>query len=190
VNVALANLTDTDGTAGPDTITIAAGESYGGAATQKSIAVTANGLPVIAAPSTLNLGAGKPGAVPGVSLGESGATSGEIFTVTVSDVNGVLSAGTGGGATVSGPGTTLTISGSLAQVNAALSTLSDTDNSAGPDTIALNAADSLGNQAAARSIAVSVTAGPVITAPGGAVIGVGKVASIPGISVSESSLWS
>ena len=186
VNVALANLTDTDGTAGADTIRLGATDAFGNVAATATIAVTVNGVPVITAPSTLSLGAGKPGAVPGVSLAESGTTAGETFSVTLSDTNGVLSAGAGGGGSVSGPGTTLTIAGSLAQVNAALGTLSDTDGTAGADTIGLSASDSFGNHAAGQSIEVSVTAGPVITAPGGAVIGVGTVSSIKGIGVSES----
>ena len=75
----------------------------------------------------------------------------------MTDGTGVLTAtGTG----VSGSGTTsLTISGSLSQVNADLTTLSDTDSSAGSDTITLTASDSFGNVATAQIIGVTVTPG-------------------------------
>ena len=53
-------------------------------------------------------------------------------------------------------GKTLTIAGTLAQVNADLSTLTDDDASTASDTIAVNASDSFGNSAGQKSIAVTV----------------------------------
>jgi hypothetical protein len=103
-------------------------------------------------------------AIAGVSVSETGntTTSGETFTAVLSDTNGVLSANTGGGGgggtiTPSNGGTTLTIVGTLAQVNADLTTLADADASTAADTITVNAGDSFGNTAAPRSIAVTVT---------------------------------
>src|SRR5208337_2683826 len=111
-------LTDTDGTTPSDTITLNASDSFGNTAALQTIAVTVNGLPVITAPASATLGVGETGAISGVSLSESGDTSGETFTVTFADANGDLSA-TGIG--VSGPETTsLTITGSLSQVNSDL----------------------------------------------------------------------
>ncbi|HZL00452.1 MAG TPA: hypothetical protein VFC47_11195, partial [Caulobacteraceae bacterium] len=94
-------------------------------------------------------------AIAGVSLSESGSTTGETFTATLTDTNGLLSAtGTG----VSGSGTTsLTISGSVAVVNAALATLKDTEAATGADTITLGATDGFGNAAATKTIAVTTT---------------------------------
>ena len=70
-------------------------------------------------------------AISGVTVTETGATSGEIFTVTVSDTHGILSATTsaaGGGGTITGTGTNhLVIQGTLTQVNADLTTLTDND---------------------------------------------------------------
>src|SRR6185312_7972207 len=186
VNVALATLTDTDTTAGSDTIAIDAADGFGNAAVEKTTAVTVNGLPVVAAPATLALGVGKPGGISGVSLSESGNTGSESFTVTLNDTHGVLSATSTGGAVVSGGGTTLTISGSFAQVNATLATLSDSDGTIGPDTIDVTATDSFGNSASEQQIAVSVAAGPVIAAPGSAKLGVGQASGVAGISLSES----
>ena len=65
-----------------------------------------------------------------------------------------------GGGTITGSGTTsLTITGSLSQVNSDLGTLSDTDGTAGSDTITVSASDSFGNSATQQTIAV--TADPV-----------------------------
>jgi hypothetical protein len=156
VTADLATMTDSDGTAGSDTISVNASDSLGNKASQSSVAVTVNGLPTLTAPASATLGIGEAGAIGGLSLSESGNTSGETFTVTLSDKHGDLSAtGTG----VSGSGTTsLTITGSLGQVNADLATLTDTDGTAGSDTITVNASDSLGNKASQKSIAVTVDA--------------------------------
>jgi hypothetical protein len=64
---------------------------------------------------------------------ESGATSNETFTVTLSDHAGLLSA-TGAGVSEAGT-TALTITGSLGQMNSDLATLTDTDPASAPDTI-------------------------------------------------------
>jgi hypothetical protein len=119
--------------------------------------------PVISAPAAATVSQGQATAISGISLSESGNTAGETFTVTLADTNGALSAtATGGGDVVSGSGTTsLAISGSLAQVNSDLGTLTDTDGTALSDTITLNASDSLGNTASPQAIAVTVTAGQV-----------------------------
>ena len=185
VQSALSTLLDTDATAGSDTITLNATDGFGNTANTDTVGVTVNGLPVIAAPSTLDLGVGKAGSITGVSLSETGTTTNETFMVTLTDMHGVLSASNAGGASVSNAGTTLTIGGSLTQVNAALDTLSDTDGTTSPDTITLNALDSFGNSAAAKSIAVAVANGPVLAAPTAATVGVNRSSPISGVSVSE-----
>ena len=90
--------------------------------------------PPVATSTTVvqTLGVNQPGSITGVSVTESGSTTGsETFTVTLSDNNGDLSAnssGSGGGGIITGFGTTLTISGTLSQVNSRhLATLQDTD---------------------------------------------------------------
>src|SRR4029077_16335138 len=178
-----ATLKDTDSTAGADTITVNASDSFGNVATAKTIAVTANGAPVITVPGAQTVSVGAATAIAGVGVSESGNTSGETFTVTLSDTNGHLSAtGTG----VSGSGTTsLTIAGTLSQVTADLGTLSDTDSTAGPDTITLNATDSFGNKASQQTIAVTASVTPVITVPGAQTLGITQLTAISGISVAE-----
>jgi hypothetical protein len=143
VNALLATVTDTDTTAGTDTITLNATDSFGNTAAPKSVAVTVNGLPVTTAPKVAVVTAGTATAISGISISETGTTTGETFTVKLTDANGLLSAtGTG----VTGSGTkALTITGSLAQVNADLATLTDNDATVAEDTISISTSDSLGN---------------------------------------------
>ncbi len=98
-------------------------------------------------------------AISGVSVSETGGTSGEIFTVTVSDTHGMLSANTSADGRRrhdqrhdGGTGTSLTIVGTLSQVNADLTTLTDTDTTPGTDNITVTATDSLGNSAQPQTI--------------------------------------
>ena len=190
VNSDLGTLKDADGVAGPDTITLNASDSFGNGATAQTIAVTANGVPVITVPGAQTVALGMATAIAGVSLAESGTTSGESFTVTLKDSNGLLSAntsGAGGGGTITGSGTAdLVITGTLSQVNADLGTLKDTDNSAGPDTITLTASDSFGNAATPATVAVTASVTPVITVPGAQTLGINQLTAISGISLAES----
>ena len=122
--------------------------------------------------SPIPFGVNQPGTI-SVSVSESVSLPNEIFTVTLTDSSGLLSA-TG----ASGNGTNiLTISGSLSQVNAALATLSDTNQVVGVDNIAVNATSSLNNVAASAIIPVTVNGPPVISVPD-PVIGVGQPAAI------------
>jgi hypothetical protein len=100
------------------------------------------GSPAISGPIEVMDTSGSTAAIGGVSLSESGSIPGETFSVTVAAANGLLSAS---GSNLSGSGTgTLTISGSLDDVNTALATLTDTDSVAGADTITYGASDSIG----------------------------------------------
>ena len=190
MNADLATLSDTDPSSGSDTITLTAKDSFGNSAQQQTIAVTASGLPVLTAPSTATVALNQATKITGVSLAESGSTSDETFTVTLSDGQGKLSATTsaeGGGGSISGSGTTsLTITGTLSQVNADLATLSDTDPSSGSDTITLTAKDSFGNSAQQQTIAVTASGLPVLTAPSTATVALNQATKISGVSLSES----
>ena len=182
LNTDLGTLKDTDATAGSDTITVNATDSFGNAATQKTISVTATGVPSIAAPSSETLGVNKALAITGISVSEASNVTGEMFSATVTDTNGVLTA-TGG--VPSNGGHTLTFTGlSFSTLNTDLGTLSDTDGTTGSDSIKVNVSDSEGNSAAQASIAVTVNP-PSIAAPSTATVGVGKSTGISGISVSE-----
>jgi hypothetical protein len=157
VNATLATLMDTDATAGTDTITVNATDSQSETATQHTIGVTVDGTPVLHVPGAQTLSSGVATGISGVSLTESGSTgSPETFTATLSDTNGTLSV-TANGATLTGNGTkSVTVSGTLTQVDAALASLTDTDATTGADTITVNASDSFGNAAAQQTIGVSV----------------------------------
>ena len=187
VNADLGTLKDSDGTATsgtPETITLTADDSFGNVATAKTIAVTVNGAPVIAVPGAQTVPLGTATAISGVSLAESGNTTGsESFTVTLKDSNGLLSAS---GATSGNNSTDLVITGTLSQVNADLGTLKDTDNAAGPDTITLTASDSFGNAATPATVAVTASVTPVITVPGAQTLGINQLTAISGISLAES----
>ena len=108
VNADLGTLKDTDNSAGPDTITLTASDSFGNAATPATVAVTASVTPVITVPGAQTLGINQLTAISGISLAESGTTGSETFTVTLVDSNGQLSA-TGG--VQSNGGHTLTFTG-------------------------------------------------------------------------------
>ncbi len=132
---------------------ISASDSFDNIAPSQTIAVAVTPLlPVLTAPASELLQQGSVTAVPGIGLSEAGATAGETFTVILRDTYGDLAA-TPGGATVSGGGGTgLAISGSLADVNAALATVTDTNATIGPDPILLSATDSFNNTASPQTI--------------------------------------
>jgi hypothetical protein len=105
-----------------------------------------NEPPVIAVPGGQTDTAKFPIAISGVSITDAdNGYSHETFTVTVSDSTGLLSAQVRGGGTVSGAGTnTLTLTGSLVQVNAELTTLTYTGTALGGDTISVAVDDGRG----------------------------------------------
>ena len=181
VNAALATLSDTNIAVGVDNIAVNATNSLNNGAASAIIPVTVNGPPVISVPDPV-IGVGQTAAISGVSISETGNTAGETFTVTLNDSNGVLAA-TGG--SFDSATHTLTISGSLSQVNAALATLTDTNNSAGTDNITVHASDSFGNSSTAQ-IPLTVNTGPVISMPGPQTIGVGQSEVVPSVSIAES----
>jgi Domain of unknown function (DUF4347)/SdrD B-like domain/Bacterial Ig-like domain len=170
VNADLTTLTDNDPTTPSDTLSINVSDSNGGTANAASISITVNGLPTISAPNSATVAQNLATSVTPVIVSETGntTTSGETFTVVVSDGAGVLAANTGasgGGGTItpSNGNETLMINGTLAQVNADLTTLTDDDASTAADTITVSATDSFGNSvASATLIPVTVTSGSAI----------------------------
>jgi hypothetical protein len=184
VNADLATFSYSSSTSGSDTVTVTASGEHGGAATPQPFTVLTSGPPTIAAPTSVIVGLGQATAISGVTISETPAISGETFKATLTDDSGLLAAtGTG----VSGSGTTsLTITGSLSQVNADLATLTDTGASAATDTITINASDSYGETATPVSIAVLTSGPPTIAAPASAPLALGVATPISGVSISES----
>jgi len=114
-----------------------------------------NVAPAIAAPASASVQQNQAGPVAGISISDTDAVrAGKWLTVTLSDTNGLLSAT---GPYVSGAGTkNLTIAGTLAQVNAALATLTDQESGIAADNIVINATDNHGGVAPTKTVAVAV----------------------------------
>ena len=170
VNADLTTLADTDATTPSDTISYSLSDSNAGTATPASTTVTVNGAPAISATvNPLSVTQNQASALGGISVAETGntTTSGETVTVVVSDGAGVLAANTtatngGGTITPSNGNETLTIAGTLVQVNADLTTLTDTEASTATDTLTVSAGDSFGNSStSATTVPINVT--PVTT---------------------------
>ncbi len=143
------------GTLGSESVSVTASGTHGGSAIPESFTVLTIPPPAITAPVSVELIQGDTTAL-AVSVAEPANVSGETFTVTVSDTSGLLSAS---GATVTGSGSeSLSIIGSLSDVNAALTTLTDADPSTASDAVALRVTDSFGNTA---STSISVTVAPL-----------------------------
>ncbi len=136
-----------------------------GASTTIAPSAVVIGPPVITAPAGASASEGQLTSVPGVSLSEAG-DPGDTFSVTVSDQSGLLSITSPGNEVATGK--SLTIGGTRAEVNALLSTLTDTDNTVGLDTIVLAASNNRGVAAPiGASISVSVNAGAPVPAASG-----------------------
>jgi hypothetical protein len=116
--------------------------------------------PTVQAPMQETASSGEPLAISGVSVGDS--TSGASPSVTLSDSGGLLTVTTnapGGGGAISGSGgKNVTITGTLAQINADLSTLSYMNSTLGSDSILVSANDGLGGVTDAE---ISVTVSSV-----------------------------
>ncbi len=81
--------------------------------------------------------------------------------------------------------TSLSIVGTLSQVNAVLKTLTDKDTTPGPDIITVTATDGLGNSATPQTIDVTVAGTPVITVPMPQTLEVNDATAITGVSVAD-----
>jgi hypothetical protein len=119
------------------------------------LVLTENASPTITVPGGQSITAGEETAITSVSIAESSLAPGETFTVTLTDSSGTLGA-TGGSWSESDH--TLTITGTLAQVNNDLRTLVDTQADAGTDMITIATTDSLGSSATEQTIAVNAEA--------------------------------
>ncbi len=119
--------------------------------------------PSITAPSAVTVQQSQASPVTGISITDPDAISAnQTVTVNLADSAGLLTANTGatgGGGTITGSGTTaLAVSGTLAQVNADLTTLTDTDGTTSADSIVVGSSDSVGGVATPATIAVTVQA--------------------------------
>ncbi len=190
VDADLALVTDKEATAGTGAITLNASDSDHQAAGPITINLTINGAPLIAAPANATIFSGEATSIPGFSLSETGNTGSETFTVTLTDANGLLTTAGTAGTIVGSDTTSLTISGTLAQVNGDLTQIFDADSGSAADTIQVVAQDGFGNGAASKTVAVTpetASTAIVITTPAAPSIAVGQETAIPGIIVTDAS---
>ncbi|MEY9833820.1 VCBS repeat-containing protein [Sinorhizobium fredii] len=132
-------------------------DGHGGAVAQTAtITITgANDAPVNTVPVSQTVGSNTATPITGVAVAD---IDSDNVTTTLSVSSGKLTVGTGGGFTVNNNGTNkVTISGTLAQVNAALATLSYLSNTnySGADTLTVVTSDGLASDA--DTVAITVT---------------------------------
>ncbi|RNL87921.1 hypothetical protein ED312_09325, partial [Sinomicrobium pectinilyticum] len=143
-----------------------------------TIAAAINNAPVIAAPAGINVDEDVATALTGISFSDADAGNGQV-TVILSVPGGTLSAISGGGVTVSGSGTgALTLTGSIADINAFIAAggvgFTTAANETNNIVLTVNINDngntgSGGSQQDTATVTLSVTAvndGPVNTVPG------------------------
>ena len=166
----------------------AAGNAFSGGFTGgASFAISpASGMPSISAPSAETVGVGQNNQIGSVTILETPTSGGETFALTVSDTNGSLSANTGatngdGTITPSNGNRTLTITGTLSQVNADLMTLTENE----PTTISYALSDSNGGNASPASTTLTVNGVPTISAPASATVAPNSPTPIGTIGISE-----
>ncbi len=101
----------------------------------------------------------------GLTLADTGALTSSTVTLVVSDASGTLapaSMATGAQVAASADGTTLTVTGSLAQVRAQLAELSYTAARAGQETLTLAARDGYGNAGSGTVVLSAAASGPAV----------------------------
>ncbi len=170
-------------------VTVSLSETFSGAgsgyAVDYLIGTTGSGSLSILAPGAQVLGVGKAKSITGLSLSPSNTLANETFTATLADSKGDLEVAAKGATLTGNDTTSLSITGSLTQVNAALATLSDSDAMSGGDTITVNASDSLGAAATRQTIGVTVNGLPVLSVPGAQTLTSGVAKAITGVKLTE-----
>ncbi|HEV7371322.1 MAG TPA: hypothetical protein VGO20_19650, partial [Arenibaculum sp.] len=97
-----------------------------------SIAVSAiNDAPVVTAPATIEVIKNKVSELPGLSFADADASGGTV-TVTLSAPTGIFAASSGSGVTVGGTSAALTLTGTVADINAFMSTVTYKASPQGP----------------------------------------------------------
>jgi len=197
INADLTALTYTAGSnAGGDSIIVDVWDQAGLEAT-KTLEVTVSAPtstgPVIAAPAAESVTTGSVTKVAGVSVTDAYAASHSGTVVLDISATSGLVAMTSGGAQLAGSVThSMSVTGTLAQINADLATLSYTAGTgAGTDAINVEVWDQAGIEGT-KSIGVKIAApttstptGPSITVPPGENVGTGSATTVTGISVAD-----
>src|SRR5207344_412345 len=176
---------------GADTLTVLSTDGNG-ATDSDTVAITVNAVndvPVNTVPGAQSVNEDTALSIAGVSVND---VDGNLSTTRLTVSNGTVSVSLAGGATISAGGngsSTLTLSGTQAQINAALASLSyqGSLNFNGVDTLTVLSADANGaTDSDAVAIAVtSVNDGPVNTVPGAQSVNEDSALSISGVSVND-----
>ncbi|HYC01897.1 MAG TPA: hypothetical protein VED40_01305 [Azospirillaceae bacterium] len=189
VNDRLATLTFTGTAGGSAAISVTSADGAGGTDTDTiniTVATPPNTAPVNTVPgSTLAATSGQGTAVAGLSVAD--ADTGATLTVTLTPSNGTVTANAnGGGATIgTATGNAVTVSGSVAAVNTALTTVSFTGRAQGSGSITVKTSDGAGGEDTdVVNFAVTNNA-PVNTLPGIPTVTAGTATAITGITVDD-----
>ena len=163
-----------------------------GATDSDAVAITVNAVndgPVNTVPGAQTVNEDTALAIAGVSVND---VDGNLSTTRLTVTNGAVTVSLAGGATISAGAngsTTLTLSGTQAQINAALATISYQGNLNfnGADTLTVLSTDSNG-VTDSDAVAITVNAvndGPVNTVPGAQSVNEDTALSIGGVSVND-----
>ncbi len=193
INAALASLSY-QGNAdfnGADTLTVLSTDGNG-ATDSDTVAITVTSVndgPMNAVPGAQTVNEDTLLALAGVSVND---VDGNLASTQVSVNNGVLNVSLAGGATISAGAngsTTLTLSGTQAQINAALASISYQGNADfnGADTLTVVSTDANGatDSDSVAITVISVNDGPVNSLPGAQTVNEDTSLSIAGISVND-----
>ncbi len=182
VNSAVGSLVYTPalGYTGADVLTLSDQDQADGEVGTASVAITVNAPPAVTAPATASLNENASWTFSGtISLTDAAAGS-NSDSLALSVAHGTLTLATTAGLTFTAGangGASFTVTGSVANLNAALNGLTyrPTANYAGSDTLAISISDPGDNQSASSSVALTVKAfsPPAITAPSSATVIIG-----------------
>ncbi len=203
LNTELATLAYKAGsTAGTDWLWVSAndpdnGQGLGSVVVTTSLGSTSStgtGTPVVTAPGSLTGGTSAVTAVRGISVADSQGSS--TITVVVSDSTGLLNTGTVSGVTAKGENSTaLTLTGTVAELNTELASLSYTGGSAaGTDWLWVAANDPDGKQGLGHVVVTTTAASttsappstPVVATPATIKTSTGAVAAVSGVRITDS----
>jgi beta-glucanase (GH16 family) len=193
LNTELASLTYEGATAGTDWLWVSATDAAGNQVLDHTV-VTVTPAPVVVKPivntlASFSVTTGTTKALSGVTVTDT-ASSG-VFSVIVSDTTGVLKTSATSGVTEQGESSkALTLTGTLAAVNAELATLAYVAGTvAGTDLIRVSANDAAGDQGIS-SVGVTVTAPvvstPIMNTPASLALAATTTKALTGISVTDS----
>jgi beta-glucanase (GH16 family) len=189
LNTELASLTYEGGTAGTDWLWVSATDAAGNQVLDHTVVTVTPAPVVVKTPASFSVTTGTTNPLSGVTVTDT-ASSG-VFSVVVSDTAGLLKTSATSGVTEQGESSkALTLTGTLAAVNAELATLTYiAGTAAGTDLISVSANDAAGDKGIS-SVGVTVTAPavstPVMKAPASLALAATTSSALAGVSVTDS----